>query len=160
MRGKIARDLSEADIRDIAVRYLTRREYGVEELRQKLLQRGAESTLTDTVVSALVDENLVSDQRFTEMYIRMRVRRLFGPLKIKGELRSRGIADYLIEDALPSDQETWFDSATQWASKRCQGELDYAGRAKIYRSLRNRGFTHEQANVALDSLSGRKVDFD
>lgn len=160
MRGKIARDLSEADIRDIAVRYLTRREYGVEELRQKLLQRGAESTLTDTVVSALVDENLVSDQRFTEMYARMRVRRLFGPLKIKGELRSRGIADYLIEDALPSEQEIWFDSATQWASKKCQGELDYAGRAKIYRSLRNRGFTHEQANVALDSLAGKKVDID
>jgi regulatory protein len=160
MRGKLARDLTEAEIRDIAVRYLTRREYGVEELRQKLLQRGADSMLTDTVVSALVDENLVSDQRFTEMYVRMRVRRLFGPLKIKGELRSRGIADYLIEKALPADPETWFESATHWASKKCQGELDYAGRAKVYRSLLNRGFTHEQANVALDGISGKQVDFD
>ena len=37
-----SRDLNEAEVRDIAVRYLTRREYAVEELRQKLLQRGAD----------------------------------------------------------------------------------------------------------------------
>jgi regulatory protein len=152
VRGKIAHDLSEAEIRDIAVRYLGRREYAVEELRLKLLQRGADSGITDQVVSDLVDENLVSDQRFTEMYMRMRIRRLFGPMKIRGELRSRGIADKLINESMPENQDVWFDAASQWASKRCRGELDYAARAKIYRSLLNRGYTHEHANVALDSL--------
>lgn len=153
MRGKTARDLTEVEIREIAVRYLSRREYGIEELRQKLLQRGADPGIAETVVGNLADENLVSDQRFTEMYVRMRIRRLFGPVKIRGELRSRGIADYLIEQAMPSGQEAWFDAASQWASKKCRGQLDYAGRAKIYRSLMNRGFTHEQANVAIDSLN-------
>ncbi len=153
MRGKTARDLTEAEIRDIAVRYLSRREYGIEELRQRLLQRGADSGTAEKVVGDLADENLVSDQRFTEMYVRMRIRRLFGPLKIRGELRSRGISDYLIAQEMPQEQEAWFDTAMQWASKQHRGELDYAGRAKIYRSLMNRGFSHEQANVALDSLS-------
>ena len=153
MRGKTARELTEADVHEIAVRYLTRREYGIEELRRKLIQRGSGSTIAEQVVSALADENLVSDQRFTEMYIRTRIRRLFGPLKIRGELRGPGISDHLIADAMPADQEAWFDSASQWAAKRHRGELDYAGRAKIYRSLMNRGFTHEQANVALDSLN-------
>lgn len=158
MRGKTARDLTEAEVRDIAVRYLTRREYGVEELRQKILQRGADAAIADTVVNDLVDENLVSDERFTEMYVRMRIRRLFGPLKIKGELRSRGIAEQLVEHAMPAGQGTWFDAASQWAEKKFQGELDYAARAKIYRSLVNRGFTHEQANVALDKLSAQYPD--
>ena len=153
MRGKTARDLTEAEVREIAVRYLTRREYGVEELRQKLLQRGADSTIADTVVGDLAEENLVSDKRFTDMYVRMRIRRLFGPLKIRGELRGRGIADYLIDKAMPDGQETWFDAASQWAGKKCQGELDYTVRAKIYRSLMNRGFTNEQANAGLDSLN-------
>jgi regulatory protein len=152
MRSKIAHDLGEAEIREIAVRYLGRREYAVEELRLKLLQRGADSEITGRVVSDLVDENLVSDQRFTEMYMRMRIRRLFGPMKIRGELRSRGIADKLINESMPENQDVWFDAAFQWASKRCRGELDYAARAKIYRSLLNRGYTHEHANVALDSL--------
>ena len=152
MRGKTARDLNEAEIRDIAIRYLSRREYAIEELRQKLVQRGADDLLTQQVVGDLTDEGLVSDQRFTEMYIRTRLRRLFGPLKIRAELRARGVSDHLISEELPSDQSMWFDIATQWASRRHRGELDYAVRAKIYRSLMNRGFTHEQANVALDSL--------
>ena len=152
MRGKTAREMTEADVRDLAVRYLTRREYGIEELRHKLLQRGADNAIAESVVGELADENLVSDERFAEMYVRMRIRRLFGPLKIRGELRARGISDHLIAEAMPSEQETWFDSALQWASKRHSGELNYASRAKIYRSLMNRGFTHEQANVALDNL--------
>ena len=153
MRGKTARELTEAEVHEIAVRYLTRREYGIEELRQKLLQRGSDQGIAEKVVSGLADENLVSDQRFTEMYVRTRMRRLFGPLKIRGELRSRGISDFLIAQELSFEQETWFENASQWAEKRCHGELDYAGRVKLYRALMNRGFTHEQANVALDSLN-------
>ena len=153
MRGKSARELTEADVHEIAVRHLTRREYGIEELRQKLMQRGADSAIAENVVSALADENLVSDQRFTEMYVRTRMRRLYGPVKIRGELRSLGVSDYLITQEMPSEQETWFDNASQWAEKRCRGKLDYQARSKIYRSLMNRGFTHEQANVALDSLN-------
>lgn len=152
MRGKTARELTEADVHEIAVRYLTRREYGIEELRRKLIQRGSDSAIAEKVVCQLADENLVSDQRFTEMYVRTRMRHLFGPVKIRGELRSRGISDHLISEAMPDGEEAWFDNASQWAEKRCRGELDYAGRAKIHRGLMNRGFTHEQANVALDSL--------
>ena len=153
MRGRTARDLTEAEVREIAVRYLSRREYAIDELRHKLLQRGAESGITDKVVSDLADENLVSDRRFTEMYVRMRIRRLFGPVKIRGELRSRGITDQLIAEFMPGGEEAWFDTASQWAEKQYRGVLDYAGRAKIYRSLMNRGFTHEQANAALDNLT-------
>lgn len=153
MISNTAREFTEAEIHEIAVRYLTRREYGIEELRRKLIQRGSDSAIAEKVVSDLADDNLVSDQRFAEMYVRTRVRHLFGPLKIRGELRGRGISDHLISQAIPKDQETWFDNAALWAGKRCQGELDYAGRAKIHRGLMNRGFTHEQANVALDRLN-------
>jgi regulatory protein len=151
--GNTTRELTQAQVHEIAVRYLTRREYGIEELRRKLIQRGSESAIAEKVVSDLIDQNLVSDQRFAEMYVRTRVRHLFGPLKIRGELRGRGISAHLISEAMPEDQETWFDNATLWAGKRCQGDLDYAGRAKIYRGLMNRGFTHEQANVALERLN-------
>jgi regulatory protein len=153
LRGKSARELTEAEIHEIAVRYLTRREYGIEELRRKLIQRGSDSIIAENVVSKLADENLVSDQRFAEMYIRTRVRRLYGPVKIRGELRGLGVSDRFIAEEMPSDQETWLENAFHWAEKRCRGELDYAGRVKIYRSLMNRGFTHEQANIALDRLN-------
>ena len=153
VRGRSARELTETDLRDIAVRYLTRREYGIEELTQKLIQRGADRASAQKVVADLAGENLVSDQRFTEMFVRTRMQQLNGPVKIRAELRGLGIADHLITQAMPDDRDAWFDIAHKWAGKRCHGELDYAGRAKIYRGLMNRGFTHDQANVALDRLN-------
>lgn len=152
MRGKAARDLTEADVRDMAVRYLSRREYGIEELKRKLVLRGAETDLAEQVVAVFVEQNLVSDERFTEMYVRMRIRRLFGPLKIRGELRQRGIADNVIASAMQIDEESWIDAAVTWAAKRVRGELDFSAWAKIHRSLMNRGFSHGQANAALGRL--------
>lgn len=154
MRGKSAHDLTEAEVRDMAVRYLSRREYGIEELKRKLIQRGAQSGLAESVVSDCVEQNLVSDERFAEMYVRMRVRRHFGPLKIRGELRQRGIGDQVIANAMQLEQDVWFDSAAYWADRRVHGELEFAARAKLHRSLMNRGFSYEQANVAIDRLSG------
>lgn len=152
MRSVAARDLTEAEVRDIAVRYLARREYGIEELKRKLTQRGAEADVADQVVSDCAEQDLVSDERFTEMYTRMRIRRLFGPMKIRGELRQRGIPDHLVSSALQVDEETWYEAAAQWAGRRVHGELDFAQKAKLHRKLMNRGFNHEQANVALARL--------
>jgi len=152
MLGKSAHDLSAAEVRDIAVRYLARREYGIEELKRKLVQRGAESDLVEQVVSDCAEQGLVSDERFTEMYVRMRIRRCFGPMKIRGELRQRGIPDHLVADAMQVDQETWLEAAAQWADRRIHGELDFAQKAKIHRKLTNRGFNHEQASIALARL--------
>jgi len=153
VRGRTAHELTESEVRDIALRYLGRREYAVQELRQKLLQRGADSSLVDTVIDDLVETNLLSDERFAEMYVRMRVRLLFGPLKIRAELRGRGIADQLAARYMPDGEDTWFDAASQWAEKKRRGEMDYTERARVYRSLMSRGFTHQQASVAIDRMS-------
>ncbi len=152
MHGKSSHELSESEVRDLALRYLSRREYGIEELKRKLIRRGAEPDRVEDVVSRLEDQDLVSDERFTQMYVRTRIRRLFGPLKIRAELRQRGVADGPVQAAMPADEEAWFGAAEQWAQKRCRSALDYAERARIYRSLVSRGFTREQANVALDRL--------
>lgn len=152
MRGQPAHDLTEAEVRDIAVRYLARREYGIEELKRKLVQRGAEADVADQVVSDFAEQDLVSDERFTEMYIRTRIRRLFGPLKIRGELRQRGIPDHLISSGLKVESETWLKAAAQWADRRVHGELDFEQNAKLHRKLMNRGFSYDQASTALERL--------
>jgi len=153
MLGKSACDLNEAEIRDSAVRYLARREYGIEELRRKLIQRGAEPDIVEQVVADCTEKGLVSDERFTEMYVRMRIRRCFGPMKIRGELRQRGIPDDLISAELQVDQEIWVDAAAQWAGRRIHAELDFAQKAKVHRKLMNRGFDYELANAALARLT-------
>jgi regulatory protein len=140
-------------MRAFAYRLLGRREYSVHELAQRLRQkwRSVEDigAMADELVDALLEENLVSDERFAESFVRSRIQRCQGPLKIKAELRKKGISDALIARELESHAEEWSDLASQWLSRQHPGPLDFDARKKYYRRLANRGFTHEQAMTAL-----------
>jgi len=142
--------VSPAEARAIAYRYLGRREYGCRELALKLERRGVDSSTASSVVQDLNSEGLVSDVRFAEAFVRSKVERLFGPLKIRGQLRQRGIDDSVIEPALEEYREIWMDSALAWVDKRAPDRLDQAEKARLYRSGKNRGFMHEQIMRALD----------
>jgi len=54
-----------------------------------------------------------------------------------------------VESSLGAMDEEWAPLAAAWVSRHSPGTLDFAGRAKIYRRLMNRGFTHQQAREAL-----------
>jgi regulatory protein len=138
--------------REAALNYLARREHSCRELETKLLRRGIGAEAASTVVEQLGSENLVSDERYVEAYVRSRVARLFGPLRIRAELRKRGVADTLVERELEAYAGEWFELADQWAAGRLRNELDRKEQARIYRSGTNRGFTHEQMMRAIDRL--------
>jgi regulatory protein len=76
---------------DCALRLLTRREHSTKELSDKLKQKGFPQEEISDVIESCQRLNLQSDQRFTEHYVRWRIRQGYGPLKISHELRVRGI---------------------------------------------------------------------
>ena len=75
---------------------LARREHSTRELRDKLLVRGFEEDEITPALQLLSQEGLLSDERFTESFIHWRIGRGSGPLKIRAELRQRGVADEII----------------------------------------------------------------
>ena len=143
-----------AEIRAYAYRLLGRREYSVHELEQRLQQKwpalGAASLAG--LLEALVTENLLSDERFTQAFVRSGVQRSQGPLKIRAGLRARGIADALIGQQLDDAGTDWVGLARRWLVRQNPAHLDFESRAKCYRRLLNRGFSHDQAMDALNSL--------
>ena len=143
-----------AELRAFAYRLLGRREYSVLELDRRIRRKWPqlESNAAEELAEALIAENLLSDQRFAESYVRMAVSRQQGPLKIRAALRARGVADSLIADALDGYADRWIGLAIEWLQRQQPGPLDYDGRGKFYRRLLNRGFSHDQAMDALDSL--------
>ena len=145
---------SAADLRAFAYRLLGRREYSVRELGQRIGRKWPEleSATIDELLTALVEENLLSDQRFTESYVRMAVQKQQGPLKIRAALRARGLSDALIAAELDRHGGRWIDLATRWLQRQHPGPLDFDGRRKFYRRLLNRGFSHDQAMDALNNL--------
>ena len=137
-------------MRAFEFRLLGRREYSVFELDRRIRQKWPEASGVQDLLDALVEENLLSDERFTESFVRFRIQRYQGPLKIKAALRTKGVSDYLISRELEGHSDEWLDLAIQWLDRQNIGEIDFNARKKYYRRLVSRGFTHSQAMDALN----------
>lgn len=96
-----------AECRSRALNLLARREHSQQELRHKLLARAFDASLIAAVVDELAAQNLLSDQRFAELYVEQRSRRGYGPMRIQQELYQRGVSADLIEQALSTQQDNW-----------------------------------------------------
>jgi regulatory protein len=150
------RDADLRAARAAALNYLARREHSRKELTDKLLRRGIEASAVSSVVEQLAANNLVSDTRYAEAYVRSRVARLYGPMRIRAELRQRGVADGILEEALASFDHQWQQLAEDWAGRKYSGDPDRKAQARVYRSGTNRGFTHDQMMQAINRL--KRID--
>ncbi len=130
---------------------LARREHAILELRRKLCNKGFEAELVDQALQGLVRDNLLNDERFAEAYVQGRAVRGYGPLRIRSELRERGVVDELIERYVDSADEQWVECTVRARHKRFGGALpqDFQERARQARFLQYRGFTADQIRRVL-----------
>lgn len=128
--------------RDKALGLLARREHSRLELRNKLRQRGYTGAIIEPLLDELAAERLQSEQRFAESYTYNRVEKGYGPLRIRSELRERGVDEALQEQALGVYDEEWGDrlAALQQARYGDAAPEDYAEQARQMRFLARRGF--------------------
>ena len=145
MLSELQQGPSANEMRAFAYRLLGRREYGIRELCNRIRKKWPEAEGIEALVEQLATENLVSDERFAESFVRSRVRRQQGPLKIKAELSRKGVPDASTSRALDSVAGQWLEIAAQWLQKQHPGDIGFEDKQKFYRRLVNRGFTHDQA---------------
>ncbi len=140
-----------ARVRAKALDLLARREHSAGELRRKLQERGYDSTAVEAVLSSLEQEKLLSDGRFVQEFVASRLRRGSGPMKIREELRGRGVTGELVDQALAGLKAGWSEGAAAARRKRFGAELpgDMQERARQARFLQQRGFTMEDIRKAL-----------
>jgi regulatory protein len=150
-RQKPEAEQSAASVRLAAMNLLARREHSELELRRKLASRGFEPALIDAAIASLLADRLLDDARFTEAYIRYRRSRGYGPVRIRQELKERGVSDELLADFINERDALWREQVAEVHSKRFSGEspADYKERARQARFLQYRGFTHEQIQRVL-----------
>jgi regulatory protein len=150
--------ISATDVRRAAMDLLARREHGAEELATKLQRRFSKYRKNDAEdlplehlnglilqeVQKLTDSGLQSNARLAESFIRARANRGQGPLKIRMELRQKGISESEIELAMTEAATDWQAIAIEVAGKKFQLEdPDPKQRAKRQRFLQQRGFSFE-----------------
>ncbi|MBK5931410.1 regulatory protein RecX [Halochromatium salexigens] len=130
------------EIRSRALKLLSTREHSRLELARKLCQRGYPEAAVETVIESLVANELLSEERLIAAYVAERLAKGFGPLRIRAELREKGLSDERVQPYLELDDQTLSDCLTQAYRKRF-GETeaeDQREQAKRARFLEYRGF--------------------
>ncbi len=139
---------------DSAVRSLSLREHSVYELERKLLRKGHDVEIVGRVFDYLTKHDLQSDARYVEIYIRSRVNKGYGPVKIRQELYQRGVAEIDLEAQLTESGEFWIELARGVLDKkfgRCpDGQKAWNTQARF---LARRGFPSDLIYRVLGSVS-------
>lgn len=112
----MSKPVNPADIRRSAMDLLARREHSGDELRQKLRRRfGSDPDIQqqiDAQLDRLIDEGLLSDERYAAAMVRQHIGRGLGPRRVDQELRAKGIRDTWEACADDSEREIdWFERA-------------------------------------------------
>jgi regulatory protein len=122
-------------------------------LRQKLQAKGFPDTVVDAVLAELVREGCLSDARFSESYVRERSGKGFGALRIRQELRMRGIE----ADDGGAFREVDWDVLIERAYVKKYGNTvpdSLPEKAARQRFLAQRGFGHDQIRQLFRRLEG------
>lgn len=134
--------MDAAELSAQAMRMLAVREHSTRELRRKLRQRRGEEAVVEAVLERLTADGMLSDGRFVEAYVRSRIERGQGPIKIRAGLVERGVSGGLVEEALDFESGFWNARAQAVQARRFGNEppADGSEWARRARFLWARGF--------------------
>ena len=126
-----------------AVYSLAMREHSRLELFNKLkVKVFSEGVNLDDLLDELSEKNYLNEERFAECFVRSRVNRGQGRLKITNELQRKGISQSLIQQSMTKNEIDWYEIAAVQIEKKygtTQPE-DYKEKTKRMRFLSSRGF--------------------
>ena len=133
---------------------LARREQSFSELTQKLTRKFPDFDRDEVILPALErlrEENLQSDDRFLESYIRHRMHAGMGPLRIDMELGQKGVSSSQARAAIYHEDNDWVSLCQEAMEKRFSDAppADMVEKQKRYRFLQQRGFESDQIRQVL-----------
>ncbi|WP_270828781.1 regulatory protein RecX [Aeromonas sp. QDB20] len=147
-----------AAARAYAMCSLARRESAESELARRLRQQGYQEEVIEAVVDYCRGYNWVNDERYGAMAVRAGAAKGHGPLKIRFDLRRKGLDDGQIDAAFEQPELDWFELALELLERRANlADLaDFKLRMKWLKYLLGRGFSQDQARYAISALQERE----
>jgi regulatory protein len=142
----------EAGCKRHALDLLARREHSRLELDRKLKARGYAPAEIAATLDWLEATGALAAARFTDSFVRARVAKGQGPIRIRAELDERGVAAADAAEALRAEDVDWIEAARAARRKRfgSAAPRDFKERARQARFLEFRGFESGQIRAALE----------
>lgn len=132
-----------------AIQYLAIREHSELELRHKLADKEYSEAEIQAVLTRLIQENLLSNQRFGEAFVRAKTKKGYGYIRISYDLKAKGLTPSQIEQSFEENAIDWDDLIEQVWSKKYSSvnnsfEINPKEKMKQWRFLQYRGFSASQ----------------
>ena len=136
---------------ECAAKMLARRPLSAAMLEKKLLEKKFCEQAAGYAVERMRVLGAVDDAAFAELVVRSYARRGCGGLRIRQELRVRGVPDDVSAQAL-RDFEPEMDAMLKLLDKRLRGDVsDRRECEKAMAALQRRGFTFSQIRAAMQA---------
>lgn len=125
--------------------YCAYQERAQQEVRDKLYEWGLHQQDIENIISDLISENFLNEERFAKAYVLGKFRmKGWGKVKIKQHLKAKRISEPLIRIAMREidldDYEAKLDELISKKKTEFSTKLTLAEKAKLVRFLQSRGF--------------------
>ena len=141
-----------------ALNSLDYRDHSEKEIRAKLLRKH-DADYVDEAVEKLIELDLVNDERYAENYAReLFERKKFGKMRIKSELRAKGIsadiANAAVEELFEEEEPDNVQRIVDIIGKRYYNRMnEEVGRKKVFSALQRMGYSFSDIREAMSEFS-------
>lgn len=144
--------------KDTAMRFIGYKARTKKEVTEKLKEKEFSNEITDEVIALLEKYNYINDEAFARAYIKERFNsKGYGALRISYELKHKGIADDIINEALSDMSLNEEERAVllikkKLAYKSIDIQNDLKEKQRLYGYLARRGFSYDTISLAFKRL--------
>lgn len=136
-----------------AVKYIGSNLKTEKQLRDYLKKKEYNPATIDNVIDKLKEYDYLNDENFAKAFI-LTYSKKYGKLKLKSQLKMKGIKDSIIDNLLEDVQSDSIDLVAKKYMKN--KELTYENLQKLMRFLYSRGYEFDDINSCVNRLKGEK----
>ncbi len=152
MQNKTTVKDSAAEAYKTALRFIKFRPRSSLEVRNKLRSKDFISSVIDETIRQLLNEGLLDDETFARAWALERlVNKGLGRIKIKNELRQKGISGEIIEDVLDkiAEEEEPAETAARFLKNKYRDRVDLIEEKDLISVLLRNGYSYSEAREAI-----------
>lgn len=138
-----------------AMDYLARGYKTQKQMRDYLVKKGFERAVVDCVIDKLNDYGYINDSHYAQLYVQQNVKNK-GDVRLRQELRQRGISSELVESSVCTDSEVALQNARTLAQKYLKNKpIDSKTIQKLHRYLLGRGYGYDTVSSVVADYLGQ-----
>lgn len=150
MRLMTANKANVRSSKNLALWYLSIRSRSVKEIKDYLFRKGFDPENIETTLQELIDLGFLNDEKFAQEWVNIRTKtKPCGKIKLKFELKEKGIDQEIIDRVTKLDYSNLIQEAVNRYSKKLIGLDPQKQKQRLAGFLVRRGFSWEEIKQIL-----------